>query len=322
MIQAEGANVSASASAEANAIKVSGNTLEFNILGGEKRSSDSILRALNPVWYEGREAKAREIKAESLKRTIDTLLEGCPVMTRQRAIMEAMGYRMTNEHAENFFAVADSASAIINEQGGAVNTVLPETRDSIVDGASRAYDDDARRIWSRILAEEINKPGSFSKRTMSILSDMSKRDIEIFESFCSACIPPLENENRTATPFSIVVEDESPGTYNGGMLQYTNLMQLESMGLIDINSRRFVTIKSKSEAWFLVGRDLIAVKRDDDGDGEVSFSPVLTDCGTELSALCELGCMKDIGYFFAKCAVDQGGFTVYSSTMLNTSKEG
>ena len=313
MTPIEVANMNASASAEANAVKVSGNTVELNIGNGNGGFPDKILRAINPVWYERREAKAREIQSDSLKKTIDTLLEGCPVMTRRRAVMEAMGYHMTNEHADNFFAVADMASTVLDEESCILNPVSPEARDSIVDGASHAYNDDARTLWSRILAGEINKPGSFSKRAMSLLSDMGKRDIEIFKLFCSACISPLNSKEKSAVCYSVVVEDESPGAYNGGSLRHVDLMQLESMGLIDRSSCRFIKMKSKDRVWFLAGGSPTAVECISDKGGEISFSPVLTSCGIELSALCEIGCMENIGYCLAKKVMSKGGFSVYSS---------
>lgn len=303
MIQAEGVNVSASASAEANAIKVSGNTLEVNIGGGEKRFPENILRALNPVWYESREAKAREIKANSLKKTIGTLLEGCPVMTRQRAVMEAMGYRMTNEQADNFVAVSDRASAILKETGGVANPMLPETRDRIVDGASHAYEDDVRELWGRILAGEVNKPGSFSKRTMSILSDMGKREAESFMKLCSysTCLVSGASESHVimGEPIPVLSIDSSGASYNGGKISLAELSTLDSLGLIDQSLLNINIIKNGMTFSYLANNALVVAKNDA-AEKKINFEgAVFRSAGLELSRICDIGCAQDLADILA-----------------------
>jgi hypothetical protein len=39
-------------------------------------------------------------------------------------------------------------------------------------------------LWSRVLAGEANKPGSYSKRTVNFLSDLDKIDAELFSQLC------------------------------------------------------------------------------------------------------------------------------------------
>src|SRR5439155_8369999 len=41
-------------------------------------------------------------------------------------------------------------------------------------------DEDMQRLWSRVLAGEANKPGTFSRRTVNLLADMEKLDAELF----------------------------------------------------------------------------------------------------------------------------------------------
>lgn len=298
MIRAEGAHVSASASAEANAVKVSGNTLELNIGGGEKRFPDNILRALSPAWYERREAKAREIKANSLKKTVDTLMEGYPVMTRQRAVMEAMGYSMTNEQADNFAAVSNRASDIVEEAGGTVNPVLPETRDRIVDGASHAYEDDARELWGRILAGELNKPGSFSKRTLSILSDMEKREAESFMKLCSystGLVAKSDGKHVIAgNLIPILSKDESGASFNGGKISLSELSMLDSLGLIDKSLININKIPKGMTFSYLANNALVIVRNDEAEQKIIFEGAVFRSAGLELSQICDIGCAPDL----------------------------
>jgi len=45
-------------------------------------------------------------------------------------------------------------------------------------------DEDMQQLWSRVLAGESNKPGAFSRRTVSLLADLDKQDAELFTRLC------------------------------------------------------------------------------------------------------------------------------------------
>ena len=39
-------------------------------------------------------------------------------------------------------------------------------------------------LWARVLAGEANAPGTYSKRTVNLLSDFDKSDAELFTKLC------------------------------------------------------------------------------------------------------------------------------------------
>jgi hypothetical protein len=45
-------------------------------------------------------------------------------------------------------------------------------------------DIDMQKLWAHVLAGEANVPGSFSKRTVNLLSDLDKRDADLFTNLC------------------------------------------------------------------------------------------------------------------------------------------
>lgn len=53
--------------------------------------------------------------------------------------------------------------------------------------------EDMRTIWARILAGEVEKPGSTSLHTLAVLRNMDRRVATIFEAFCSICIYTTTN---------------------------------------------------------------------------------------------------------------------------------
>ena len=48
--------------------------------------------------------------------------------------------------------------------------------------------EEMQHLWARILVGEVERPGSTSTRTLSVLKDMNKRVAQIFSWFCTLCI--------------------------------------------------------------------------------------------------------------------------------------
>lgn len=48
--------------------------------------------------------------------------------------------------------------------------------------------EELQSLWAKVLAGEVERPGSTSTRTLSVLKDMSKRMAHVFSWFCNLCI--------------------------------------------------------------------------------------------------------------------------------------
>ncbi len=93
-------------------------------------------------------------------------------------------------------------------------------------------DDDVQRIWSRLLAEECNKPGSIPKGMMFVLEKMGREDAEYFTKLCSITVSVFKESAPLVLSFENRILD-SLG------LNYDALMQLEVLGLIKISEGLF-----------------------------------------------------------------------------------
>ena len=303
-------NQSASASAEANAVKLSGNTVNVNLSSvgtfDKPGSLARIVRLVNPVYYERREAEARAIRVESVMSAAKRIYDEFPNMSERRSVMEAMGYRMTNEQADNVVEVLENAQRNLDSQGREGMGLLPEARDAIVEGSKAAYDDSVRSMWARLVTGESIQPGSFSKRTMSILSDMGPSDALMFETLCSMCVMPVYGKTIEFSPYVILHEDESATSFNDGAFTYGNRSALESFGLIDSSVTRFVKLEPGGRAAFVAGRELVTLENRTESEVKFSTSPVLTRSGIELARLCEVGSGSGLSYFLAKRASEIG----------------
>ena len=227
---------SASASAEANAVKLSGNTVNFYLSpsGSPVKLGPfaSIVRLVNPTFYERREAEARAIRAESYLAVANRFREEFPCMSERRAVMEAMGYRMTNEQADNVFEVLDEAQSILDSRGREARGLPPEARDTIFEGSRGAYDEEVRSMWARLVAEEASHPGVFSLRTLRVLSSMDATDVRDFSTLCT-CIVRNERGEDYRDKVHVLLHSSRSGRYlNGGAFDYDRLSSLESIGLL------------------------------------------------------------------------------------------
>jgi len=85
-------------------------------------------------------------------------------------------------------------------------------------------DEQMQSVWANILAWEANAPGSYSKRTLSIVENLDKSDGERFEQTCSFAVR-IEGELSL-----LIFEFGAPYSERGITTQL--LAHLESIGLV------------------------------------------------------------------------------------------
>ena len=141
-------------------------------------------------------------------------------------------------------------------------------------------DSEMQELWARLLAEESNKPGSYSKRTINILGDLDKNDAEIFTALCGFC---CVFENVT-TPLILNFDDN---IYLYQNITFDNLIHLESIGLVQFNPSGFtrkclpktITVHHYEKSLYLF------LPKDTDNELYIGKA-LLTKTGQELSLIC------------------------------------
>ena len=88
-------------------------------------------------------------------------------------------------------------------------------------------DEDMQILWSKVLAGEANKPGSYSKRTVNLLSSMDRAEADLFRSLCSFVW-------RLGTLTPIIYDVLNPIYTNAG-INFGSLQHLDLVGLINFN---------------------------------------------------------------------------------------
>ncbi|MGQ3209527.1 DUF2806 domain-containing protein [Shinella sp.] len=103
-------------------------------------------------------------------------------------------------------------------------------------------DSDMQQLWSRILAGEANNPASFAKRTVDIVSTISKGEAEQFSKLCTGAW-------MFGTMLDIVYwhsMDNNP--YSAIGVTFSQLLNMDSIGLIKFNTGIDYVITTPSES--------------------------------------------------------------------------
>ena len=116
----------------------------------------------------------------------------------------------------------------------------PEFRRRWIMEASNVSDETLQNLWARLLAGELESPGSVSNDAMSIARDLNKQRAEEFQTYCSAVLCQVDG-----TPI-IVVGCGNPGdnTLEHYGLSYAVLMRLAHHRLIVNDMSSYITVNA------------------------------------------------------------------------------
>ena len=92
-------------------------------------------------------------------------------------------------------------------------------------------DTEMQSLWSSLLAGEANKPGSYSKRTIDLISTLDKSDANLFTNLCRFAI----TEERESKTFPLIL-DFGASIYAKRKIDFESLTHLASIGLITFNA--------------------------------------------------------------------------------------
>lgn len=211
------------------------------------------------------------------------------------------------EHFEK--VVSFAAEEITHPEN--VDRVDPEWADEFRIYAETSHDEEMQRLWAAVLAGEINKPGSFSKRTMSALKGMSKNEAQAFRAICSYSTQINvvdEMKDSLHEPIIVLVKDESDPTFNCGSLKYDDLSILDAIGLIDTSLMLHVVFQRGESHPYIAHDEVVIVQYNGENDSiQVDFEhAIFRPSGIELSKICGIGFAENLGDILSKKFADSG----------------
>ena len=172
--------------------------------------------------------------------------------------------------------------------------------------------EEMQQLWGRILAGEVERPGSASFRTMSILKNLDKGTARLFRRLCSARMTPQiglwgGGVERGGDEFVLSFDGRATGnSLKEYGLSYVSLNQLNEHGLIvpgyDSELQHIVTDTGldKSPRWISIahgfqGRSWVLVPNDQrQGDQAIVLRVILlTNAATELARVVDVEPMPE-----------------------------
>ena len=228
-----------------------------------------VFRPYQTVRVARSEAEADRIRAESQVEVTDI----------QRRAM----YRFFEEEGErqsNIEEITEKALPLLEEESSPQD-VQDDWITNFFDKCRIISDADMQRLWANVLAGEANTPGAFSKRTVNLLSDLDNNDAELFMHFCGF----VWTIDESVVP---LVFDHKNEIYDPHRINFSSLLHLESLGLIQFNiASNFVLAELPKKATALYFGRQLELTFPEDAENEIDVGQVLlTRAGRELAAIC------------------------------------
>ncbi|MCH9404911.1 DUF2806 domain-containing protein [Pantoea agglomerans] len=148
-------------------------------------------------------------------------------------------------------------------------------------------DEQMQTLWSRILSEESKSSGSFSRRTLKLLSTLNKEEADLITFFGKFIW-------QANLPTPIILQNGAGKTED---INFNQLTLLDSLGVIQQGFGYNLTFSKKTGQIFYYGNKVL-VEFVNDSPETWSFSTgtaLLTPIGVELMKIC--GSTPDFDYF-------------------------
>ena len=174
-------------------------------------------------------ATAKLIMQEAENKALVSKEENCLEINQMKKEYEAKIFHKEHKRQENVEIIMGRAYEKLKDKDEVSEEELDE--DWITRFFRYAEDittEHMQELWAKILAGEIEKPKSFSMRTLEILRNMSTEEAEIFQKFVNLSIKAYDDEGRNNHLF-ILYEDNS--TFNN-LITFNDILLMMEIGII------------------------------------------------------------------------------------------
>jgi len=171
--------------------------------------------------------RARQIvkiaKAEAEASLIKTKSDIENAELRQRAVHEFEAREVW--HQQNVDAIERMAEPLLLTDGANPEAVDEDWRANVFEKCRIVSDEEMQSLWARVIAGEVNTPGSFTRRTVNRIADLDKYDCELFTRLCRINVSIGDFTNP-------LIIDLDAAVYSEHGIESDLLAHLDSIGLI------------------------------------------------------------------------------------------
>lgn len=161
-------------------------------------------------------------------------------------------------------------------------------------------DKEMQTVWAKLLSGEATKPGTYSKRTVDLISSIDKKDADLFTK-----LGDFVCDVGGAIPLIFDVENQ---VYNNGQVDFSSLKHLDSLGLISFESSAgYVRKKLPNKVILYYYGRLTEIEFQNAEDNQFETGKVLlTNVGRELLNICGSKPNEEFYGFFCSQLQTQG----------------
>ena len=192
----------------------------LNQIPGFSNSVSLIIGSIITAVFLRRNTQAQEfekIKANKFAEVVDDLLES--------GKMTLTEYYKT----KNFLDIAEIADGMVQKKSNKSNGKQYNFDWFIryYEASGNISDKEMQILWAKILAGEIEKPSSYSLRTLDVLRNISKEEAERFVKICNAAIKIESGKYAIPADHDYISKN---------IINYSDILMLEEIGLINSGS--------------------------------------------------------------------------------------
>ena len=227
------------------------------------------------VLYEPRRIRKRA-KAESEAELIKAETQIGITILQRRALSRFV--QEEGKKQENIEDITEEAIPLLNENSTPEN-IEDDWMANFFDKCRIVSDKEMKSIWSKVLAGEANTPNSFSKRTVNLLASLDKSDAELFTSLCGFSFFFGE-----VLP---MVYDVENSIYNNAGINFSSLMHLESIGLINFSELGYLQKGNFKVLRIYYYGETFIIEFETEQENSLEVGKVLlTQTGEQLAKIC------------------------------------
>lgn len=203
----------------------------LNQIPGFSNSVSLIIGSIITAVFLRRNTQAQEfekIKANKFAEVVDDLLES--------GKMTLTEYYKT----KNFLDIAEIADGMVQKKSNKSNGKQYNFDWFIryYEASGNISDKEMQILWAKILAGEIEKPSSYSLRTLDVLRNISKEEAERFVKICNAAIKIESGKYAIPADHDYISKN---------IINYSDILMLEEIGLINSGSGIYINDDLESD---------------------------------------------------------------------------
>ena len=130
----------------------------------------------------------------------------------------------------NLLRILQEAESQVHD-GADPDSVDDDWYTNFSDKARLCSDEEFSKLWASLLAGQINRPGSYSRKTVNILGDMDTRDAAMFQKLCQFDVILCDPQTNKQRRFPIIINTNHDIYIENGVTE-ESLKVLNSLTLI------------------------------------------------------------------------------------------